>query len=588
MSTSPRIAIVAAFVIVVSAAVTAASAGQAPGLPDPSRLPSRPGLPGAGPGAGGPPRDPSARRTPAAGTAAVRGRVVALDTGLPLRRARVVLYSSGEPHVAITDADGTFAFDRLPAGRYDLRASKARYVDTSHGVRRPGGPGRPLEVVDGQTVDDAVLALPPAGVITGRVVDDAGEVVTGAMVAPMRYRTLDGERQLTPFGQTRMTDDTGTFRLYGLAPGKYYLSARGDESQRFGGTLVDPNATGFAPTFFPGTAMASEAQPIEVVAGAEVLADVQLVTARLTTITGIVVDAGGSPATGGHVMVMGGSGGGRFLSGGAGGGIKPDGTFTITGLAPAEYTIVAQASFGEPSMFGSFDSRDRQKGASTQIVAAGAPITGLRIVVQDPVRIPVNVTFEDGAAAKPDRVFISANRERGTGGGQASMRDGRLSLEVVPGTYRLHAGSMSSQPWFVKRISYRGREVEDDEVELTAEPGGRIDVVFTGRASTVTGGVTDDSGKPVAEYMVIVVPAETEPPRRFSWQRLRVLRPEAQGRFRAEHMSPGRYQAVALEDAPIEDIQDVDFLDSVRRHGKPFTLAEGGSATLALTLTRLP
>jgi hypothetical protein len=211
------------------------------------------------------------------------------------------------------------------------------------------------------------------------------------------------------------------------------------------------------------------------------------------------------------------------------------------------------------------------------------------------VRIPVDVTFEDGGGAKPERVAVSANPERGMGGGMATMRDGRLSLEVVPGTYRLSAGAMLTQPaastsaqWFVKRLAYRGRAVEDEEVELTAEPGGRIEVVFTSRSSTIAGGVTDDSGKPVVDYTVIIIPEDAEALRRGSFGRLRVVRPDPQGQFRAEHLRPGDYLAAAIEDAPIEDVLDVDFLESVRRVGKPIAVEEGASATVALKLATLP
>ena len=601
MPTSSLATVAIAFVVAGALAgvpaLVAAQAGQAPGLPNPARLPARPGLPGTGPGAGAPPRNPSARKAPEKGTAVIRGKVVALDTGLPLRRANVRLFASGQQRMTLTDADGTFAFDQLAAGRYEVRASKARYVDTPLGARRPGGPGRPFELADGQTIDTVMLALPPAGVITGRVLDDAGDVVTGAAVMPMRFRTVNGERQLTPTGRPGSSDDTGTYRLFGLAPGKYYVSARADEFQRFGGEMTDPNATGFAPTYFPGTPVASEAQPIEVVAGAEVLADVQLVTARLTTVTGVVVDQAGATATGGHMMVSGSSAGGsRFMSGGGGSTIKPDGTFTLSGIAPGEYTIVAQATFGQPSMFFEpFGGRDSQRSASLPIVASGAPISGLRLVVQDPVRIPVHVTFEDGGADKPERVVVSANPERGMGGAMATMRDGRLSLEVVPGTYRLSAGTMSmqsagtapAQTWFAKRLTYRGRDVEDDEVELTAEPGGRIDVVFTGQSSTVDGSVTDDSGKPIADYTVIVIPEDAELLRRGPFRRVRVVRPDPQGRFRAEHLQSGDYLAAAIGDVP-EDIYEPDFLESVRRVGKSFRITEGASATVALKLATLP
>jgi hypothetical protein len=598
MPASPPAVVAVRFVIAGALAgapiLVAAQAGQAPGLPDPARLPSRPGLPGTGPGAGAPPRDASARRVPEKGTALVRGRVVALDTGLPLRRARVLLHAhgSGQPRVTMTDAEGTFALEQLPSGRYEVRGSKARYVDTALGARRPGGPGRPFDLAEGQTIDNVVLALPSAGVITGRVVDDAGDVVTGAMVTPMRFRTVNGERQLMPSGQMRSSDDNGTFRLFGLPPGKYYLSARADDFPRFGGEMSDPNPTGFAPTFFPGTAVASEAQPIEVVAGAEAVADLQLVTARLTTITGIVVNPAGAPATGGHMMISTGSANGSwFMSAGGGARIKPDGTFTLSGIAPGEYTIVAQASFGEASMFKSFDS-DRQRSVSVPVVASGTPIAGLRLVAMDPIQIPVSVTAEDGGTERPGGVRVSAGAERGMGGGMAMIRDGRLSLEVVPGTYRLSASAGGDGPgatrWFVKRITYRGREIGDDTVALTAEPDGRIDVVLTTKSSTVTGDVSDSSGKPVTDYTVILFPEDTALLRRAAYQRVRVARADQQGRFRAEHLPPGDYLAAAIHDVEVDDIHDPDFLDGLRRAAKSFRLAHGSSATLALTLTPVP
>ena len=165
------------------------------------------------------------------------------------------------------------------------------------------------------------------------------------------------------------------------------------------------------------------------------------------------------------------------------------------------------------------------------------------------------VTFEDGGADKPERVSVSANRRAGHGLRHGHVRDGRLSLEVMPGTYRLSAFAMSwNRPappgWFVKRLTYRGREVEDDEVELTAEPGGRIDVVFTCRSSTVDGSVTDDSGKPLTDYTVIIIPEDAELMRRGAFRRVRVARPDPQGRFRAEHLQPGDYLAAAIDDVP--------------------------------------
>jgi hypothetical protein len=519
----------------------------------------------------------------------VRGRVVAGDTGLPLRRARVMLHSfgAGEPRVTLSDTEGAFAFDALPAGRYELHGSKARYVDGQLGARRPGASGRPFELADGQTLDSVVLTLAAAGVITGRVLDDTGDIVPNVTVMPMRYRTIDGERRLVPMGSPRTSDDTGTFRLYGLAPGTYYVSARAEEMGHFGSAQADATVTGFAATYYPGTPVAAEAQPIEVVAGAEVAADVSLVAARLTSISGVVVDPAGARATGGHIMSMlGGESRGMGFGGSAM--IKPDGTFTMIGLAPGEYVLQARPTFSANPMFEDASANRLERLATASIAVSGEPIVGIRLAVVDPIRIPVNPIFEEASVPRPEHVFVSAGSQRGGGsGGNAAIRDdGRLSLEVVPGTYRLFASAGS--PWQVKRLVYRGHDVESEEVDLTDAPGGRIDVVFTSKSGSVTGGVTDAAGKPAADYTVVIFPTDVELAKRANYQRIRTVRPGQQGRFREAELPPGDYVAAAVVDVDMQEVFEPEFLDGLRRSAKPFRLREGETATLELTLASLP
>ena len=564
---------------------TTLAAQTAPSPAPSGPMSARPGMPGA------PPRDTSARGPAATtGTGAVRGRIVAGDTGLPLRRARVVLRTigPGEPRMTLSDTDGAFAFDALPAGRYELHGSKARYVDGRLGARRAGAPGRPFELAEGQAFDSVVLTLAAAGVITGRVLDDTGDIVPDVTVVPMRYRAVDGERQLMPIGVARLSDDTGTFRLYGLAPGTYYVSARVRETGGFGPTQRDATVTGFAATYFPGTPVAAEAQPIEVVAGAEVVADVSLVAARLTSVSGFVVDPAGARATGGFVMAMLGGGRGMGFGGGGGGTIKPDGTFTLSGLAPGEYNLQARPTFSANSMFEDATTNRHERLATASVTVSGEPIAGLRLAIVDPIRIPVNPIFEDRSATPPERVFVNATSQRGGGnGGSAAIRDdGRLSLEVVPGTYRLMASAAA--PWHLKRILYRGREVESEAIDLTAEPGGRIDVVFTTKSASVGGSVRDAAGRPAEDYTVVIFPADGASAQRVDYRRRRTARPDQQGQFRAEHLPPGDYLAAAVVDVDMQEVFEPEFLDGLRRIAKPFRLREDEKAMLQLTLAPLP
>jgi hypothetical protein len=87
-----------------------------------------------------PGRDPATRT----GTSRLRGRVIAADTGQPLRKALVRLTSPEvrESHSTATASDGTYEFGDLPAGRYSVTASKGSYVALSYGQTRPLEPGK--------------------------------------------------------------------------------------------------------------------------------------------------------------------------------------------------------------------------------------------------------------------------------------------------------------------------------------------------------------------------------------------------------------------------------------------------------------
>src|SRR5262245_58146583 len=98
-----------------------------------------------------PPRDANAKP----GTAVMRGRIVAADTGQPLRKAsvRAISPDARENRGVSTDADGKFEMKELPAGRYNVSVSKGSYVSLSYGQSRPLEDDKALEIQDGDVVD---------------------------------------------------------------------------------------------------------------------------------------------------------------------------------------------------------------------------------------------------------------------------------------------------------------------------------------------------------------------------------------------------------------------------------------------------
>ena len=73
------------------------------------------------------------------------------------------------------------------------------------------------------------IKLPRGGVIAGTVADENGLPAFGVQVRVLQYRVVQGERTLAPVQTANLlgevTDDRGTYRIFGLPPGEYIVSA---------------------------------------------------------------------------------------------------------------------------------------------------------------------------------------------------------------------------------------------------------------------------------------------------------------------------------------------------------------------------
>ena len=131
-----------------------------------------------------------------AGTARLSGRVLAGDTGKPLRRAEVLAAPPGlnpgemqrQARSVTTDADGRWDLRGLPAGRYQVTVSKGGYLTLQYGQKRPFEEGTLLDLVEGQAMEKIDLSLPKGSVITGKVLDEFGDPAIRAIVSAMRHR----------------------------------------------------------------------------------------------------------------------------------------------------------------------------------------------------------------------------------------------------------------------------------------------------------------------------------------------------------------------------------------------------------------
>lgn len=483
-----------------------------------------------------------------------------------------------------TGPDGFYEVKDLPAGRYTVSASKGAYATLSYGQTRAAEGGRPIEVKDSQTLDRIDLRLPRGAIITGVVIDEFGEPMPDAQVMPLRQQFIAGRRRLMPVGRSATTNDIGAFRLFGLVPGSYYLSVTSRELVVMMNNRSD-DRTGYAPTYYPGTSDVASAQRLSVTAG-QTLSDinVSLVPTQTAKVSGTVLDAAGQPIRIGAVMAM--PRGGVMLSMMPSvGPIGPDGTFTINGIAPGDYTLRATV----PS--------DAIGGAGATAVAeisiSGQDISGVQLAPATPSAITGRIILDGGTAhafqgAPPQLMFTSSDPEDfGTGLSMPSRLTPRddLTFETKSSSGRVVARLMTPDGrWSLKAVRHQGVDVTDRGLDV--RPGqdlSDVEVELTSRKQEISGLVTTAGGKPTSDYTVVVFPQDRELWGGMS-RYIAVGRPDQEGRFRVRSLPAGDYHAVAVEYIEQGGWTDPEFLDSVRHAGTSVSLHEGETQTVDLKL----
>jgi hypothetical protein len=585
--------------LVVAAALVCSSPAFSQTAPPAGAPIARPGAPT--PGAqlpGMPPRDNN-RAAPQTGTAKIRGRVVAAQTGQPLRRAQVTL--SGTPTSPLpvrrttTDADGRYEFAELPAGSFGVTAIKTGYVNLQYGQRRPFEQGTPIAIADGQTIDRIDLALPRGSVISVRLTDDFGEPLSGAQVQVQRYQyQADGQRRLAgvQMGGSGLafTDDRGELRLFGLMPGEYVVSATLRSGGTPGGSPSD-NSEGFSPTFYPGVIGAAQAVPISVAVGEEASVQFSMVASRLARISGSVFDSEGRPAAGAGLSLV--TRSGTSMTSSSAGTVGPDGRFAIGGVSPGDHTIDVR-----PRITAATGASPTAESASFPISVSGADINDVRIVTGRGTMITGKVVFEGtasremGTSPLPMRVTMTQadpSRQLLAFPGADPLANGTVDddgdFQLSGATGRVFVNVTMPPLWVLKSVTLDGATITDDPLDLTGKASiSGLVITLTDKLTTIAGQVGDGRGQVLRDYVVVIQPAE-ELEAAIAARRIRVVRPSTDGRFETRGLRPGRYIATAIEALEQGRQFAPEFQQQLRRGAREFTVGEGQAVTVDLRLT---
>ncbi len=552
------------------------------------------------------------------GTSRLRGRIVATDTGSAVRRAQVRI--SG-PEIgtktALTDAQGRYEFRDLPAGRFNVSVSKSGFVTMQYGQNRPFEPGRPIELADAQVMDKGDVSLPRGSVLAGRIVDEFGEAVAEAEVTAMRMQFQNGKRRLVPSGRNGQTNDLGQFRIYGLPPGEYYVSAslRNMSSMMIdmlgggpGGPTGSNQNSGYASTYYPGTPNPGEAQRVSVAVGQELgSVDIQLQPVRLAKITGTAVGSDGKPMAGAMVMLMPTMKDAmQFMPGGTSR-TNSDGQFTLNGVTPGEYLLQVQSlgaimTAAGNAMTLAFSMTDRSGGspqapaqerefAMASVNVAGEDISGMVVVGTRGAKASGTLSFEGGM--KPEgltSIRVTApsadldSNPMPTFGANTVKDTGAFDVDGLVGGRVFRVANLP-KGWVLRRVTLNGEDMTDKGIEFKpGEDVSGIDIELTNRLTSINGSVTDDKGQAQKDYTVVIFPEEqakwTLPMNRW----LVSSRPDQEGRFKFNALPPGTYYAIAIEYVASGEWQDPEWLARAAKRATRITLDEGSTKTLDLKL----
>jgi protocatechuate 3,4-dioxygenase beta subunit len=526
------------------------------------------------------------------GTSVIRGSIVAADTGTPLRRAQVRVSGQGVPNrLATTDPQGRFEIKELPAGRYTVSALKAGFVTLQYGQRRPSESGTPIDLGEGQILEKLVIGLPRGSVISGRITDEFGEPLANAMVTALRYGYAAGSKRLMPGGGQNSrdtTDDQGHFRLFGLAPGEYVVSA----ALRAAGEVTDPagEATGYPPTYYPGTANVAEAQRVNVAIGQEQNSvSFGLIATRLVRVSGAAIDSQGAPVRGGMVMLApaGARVGGGALMQMTTARISESGQFRLANVAPGRYLAQVRMMRGGR---GAMAAEGPGEFGRQEIAVGTDDVDGVVIVTGPGGRVTGAVTLDGQSSIRAQQVQVGARLGEpeqampGAAGGNTRLNDdwtfeinglfdARLFRVGVP------------QGWTLKSVTLNGQDITDTPIEIPAGetiPG--LQIAITDKLTNLSGRVTDSRGNTITDVTVVVFPAEES---RWTYQSrfVKTARPGQDGQYLVSALPPyDRFLAVAVQGLEDGQAGDPEFLARIRNQGTEFSLTDSETRVVDLRL----
>jgi hypothetical protein len=516
-------------------------------------------------------QNPAVRPQPPApqSDCAADGIVVNRLTGQPLPRANVTP-SNNDGSGPSTDPEGKWKISNLTCGSVFFSAQKGGYLQS--------GALKPVTLTSGSAAHNVKIELKPESVVTGKVLDDAGDPVAGAQIRTVLSLVRNGRRTMVNSNSTN-SDGTGTYRLGELGPGRYFFCAT---SRQVRYPIGGGSPSVYGERCFPGPVTGNAGGGLQIDGGQEVHADF-----ALDQVTGVHVRGtlGGTPqpaspgpaAPTAVVQLFRLDANGVIDRGAIGPQRVRNGKFDFQNVPPGSYILMSNFSVAAENLSANafIDVGSADLDGISLLLQPGAPVSGT-LQIND-VALPA--AQPQNNAAQPT-VNVNLNPV-GVGGGSGRIQwDSEHKSfsfpDVQAGKYRINVNPAGTG-YFVKSVRLHDHDVLNQDFTVDG-PTGPIEIVVSNDSGALQGTVTDSDGNP-ADGPVILKCGE-----------LPVFFGQSQndGMVNMRNVPAGPCKGWAFDDGTNLEYADEDWMRRYAGAGVDVTIVSGSTTQVSLVRRVVP
>jgi protocatechuate 3,4-dioxygenase beta subunit len=519
-------------------------------------------------------------------TSSLQGVVLRAGTSEPVANVEISLFTgglgAGAKMRSVSDSQGAFTFDNVPAGKYAVQARNDGYFTYPQGNPLPS-------TVENVTIEPArshriVVTLLAGAAVSGRITDSEGQPLAGVEVSATKLQYNDGRPVFSVGTVPVKTDDRGEYRIFPLPPGEYYVRAE----------FRNPPQQFARRVYYPGTTDSLAAVSLMIRGGESIEGtNFAIPRVRALRLSGQVVTEGPAPASGAvstfylmpddgrpqerfpfeltnQIRLPRGEDTSSFLLETRG---IPAGTYE---LAPFFLGPKAEYYTGRTRI----EIREQDVENISAMISLNVEVTG-KINVAGGLASPNPALQLQLRARDPTPPLMSRSQTA------TIANDGSFVIRDVPaGRYYLYVGAASgvnTSSWYVSGLRQGSMDIRNDGIVEVRGVTLPLEVTLSPGVGSVRGVVEAPGGVAPRRADVVLVPQFSRRENPLFYDRTGI---DSDGSFTFQGIAPGEYKVFAFEQLPLTAEQNAAFIARYETLGQSVTVNSGSTTEVRARLLR--